>query len=780
MAPPRSVRSRARVAFAALLLPIASWFALAGSSSLTVGADPGPAPTAQVGPSMRGPAITVPVAVTDALLAADWPAAATALVAAGPDAFQGSDRSDWAFLTAFALVRAKRASDAAPYLTLIEGSDDIPAAYVDLLRGEVSRAAGDNPAALAAFDLVPTGSAAWPRATIERAEVLRALSRTEEGFAAYAAMAERPDPAPGSAIALVALARRHGAGSPEAAPYIARLWTWYPRGGHVTDADALVASSGWKPSWQQAAIRAEILMDRKEMRSAIAALEGFEASERPPGLDDCRLRYVLGRSRVRTGDAAGGAKVLSGMEVCTGEAADYGAKGLYVLGQALLTLGRGAEAETAWLLLGSTFPGHAYADDGLTEAGLAALKRGDQARARTLVERAILDAPAGDTTAGAAFKVAFDLFLAGDTPSALALATRIAALPITGDWVGVQEARYWAARWKAYTAGPGASTKGTITSDPAAKAAAIAEFRALCLEVPEGFYAIQAWARLSELAPEVAAELAARPEGWRPADASAPWDVRAELVDQLAVREAASLARLGLIREAEATGAFRLDELTAEEIAWWYELRIASGDWLLAHDAFRQWLKGHPPASLGDQRGDVLRVAYPDRYLDEITKASEPYTRFEPRMLHALAREESNFNRTIQSKVGARGLTQLMPGTARETAGRLGITVAMSQLDDPYTNARLGAKYLDTTLGMFKGNPYLALAGYNAGPGRVGEWLGAWGNVPTDEFVERIPFTETRGYVKRVMGSWQIMRYWFDDGAAYPDLSAFIHQSKPG
>ena len=202
------------------------------------------------------------------------------------------------------------------------------------------------------------------------------------------------------------------------------------------------------------------------------------------------------------------------------------------------------------------------------------------------------------------------------------MSTLIATLPLTGDWVGVQEARYWSARWKGFSAGPGETTKGTVTTDPAAKAAAIQEFQALCTDVPEGFYAIQAWARLSELSPELAAEVTARPPGWKPADAAEPWDVRAYFVEQLAVRETASLARLGLIRESEANEVFPLDSLTPEEAAWWFELRIASGDWLLAHDAFRQWLKAHPPASLGDQRGDVLRIAYPDRYLAEITKAS--------------------------------------------------------------------------------------------------------------------------------------------------------------
>jgi soluble lytic murein transglycosylase len=82
-------------------------------------------------------------------------------------------------------------------------------------------------------------------------------------------------------------------------------------------------------------------------------------------------------------------------------------------------------------------------------------------------------------------------------------------------------------------------------------------------------------------------------------------------------------------------------------------------------------------------------------------------------------------------------------------------------------------------LNQVDGNPYLSLAAYNAGPGRVSQWKGRWGNIPTDEYIEQIPFKETRGYVKRVMGTWQLMRWHFDKGDPFVNLSKFNHHVEP-
>jgi soluble lytic murein transglycosylase len=124
-------------------------------------------------------------------------------------------------------------------------------------------------------------------------------------------------------------------------------------------------------------------------------------------------------------------------------------------------------------------------------------------------------------------------------------------------------------------------------------------------------------------------------------------------------------------------------------------------------------------------------------------------------MIHAIARQESQFDRKIVSRAGARGLMQLMPGTARETAGFIGVGYTASNLDDPAYNIRLGSWYFARLMDRYQGSFPLAVAAYNAGAGNVNKWLAANGDprVTGDilGWIEAIPFTETRGYVQRVL-----------------------------
>lgn len=120
----------------------------------------------------------------------------------------------------------------------------------------------------------------------------------------------------------------------------------------------------------------------------------------------------------------------------------------------------------------------------------------------------------------------------------------------------------------------------------------------------------------------------------------------------------------------------------------------------------------------------------------------------------AIARQESAWNPQAQSPVGATGLMQLMPATAKHTAQKQGISgyVNAGQLTNPVMNIELGTAYLDDVYQQFGNNRILASAAYNAGPSRVTRWLGnSAGRIDAVAFVESIPFAETRGYVKNVL-----------------------------
>ena len=162
----------------------------------------------------------------------------------------------------------------------------------------------------------------------------------------------------------------------------------------------------------------------------------------------------------------------------------------------------------------------------------------------------------------------------------------------------------------------------------------------------------------------------------------------------------------------------------------------------------------YPPSTLGPDRDRILEVAYPDRYWSLIQEVSAEYD-YDPRIFHALVREESGFNKDIRSWAGAKGLSQLMPATAKQVAGWLGRSVSSATIKDPELNLAIGSRYLHYLFDYFDNNAFLAVAGYNAGEGNVGKWVKRFGHIPSDEFVEHIPFRETRHYVKRVLGTYR-------------------------
>ncbi len=132
--------------------------------------------------------------------------------------------------------------------------------------------------------------------------------------------------------------------------------------------------------------------------------------------------------------------------------------------------------------------------------------------------------------------------------------------------------------------------------------------------------------------------------------------------------------------------------------------------------------------------------------------------------VYAVARQESRFDADAISSAGARGLMQLMPATAKETANRLGIGYSFGRLtSDPAYNALLGSTYLKAQLARYDGSLILAAGAYNAGAGNVNKWVTAFGNpsngsVDPVVWIELIPFVETRKYVQRVMANYMFYR----------------------
>ncbi|HEX9963987.1 MAG TPA: lytic transglycosylase domain-containing protein [Allosphingosinicella sp.] len=156
-------------------------------------------------------------------------------------------------------------------------------------------------------------------------------------------------------------------------------------------------------------------------------------------------------------------------------------------------------------------------------------------------------------------------------------------------------------------------------------------------------------------------------------------------------------------------------------------------------------------------------------------------------LAHGITRQESSFDRAAISHAGARGLMQLMPGTAREQAGKLGMSYDFTRLtSDPAYNVMLGTSYFERLLNQWGGNAPMAVASYNAGAGNVNKWVRANGDprggADIVTWIEAIPYSETRNYVQRVLENavvYDAIRA--QRGGARPNrLSYYLGKAGPG
>jgi soluble lytic murein transglycosylase len=154
--------------------------------------------------------------------------------------------------------------------------------------------------------------------------------------------------------------------------------------------------------------------------------------------------------------------------------------------------------------------------------------------------------------------------------------------------------------------------------------------------------------------------------------------------------------------------------------------------------------------------------------------------------IHAITRQESQFDRAAISHAGARGMMQLMPGTAREVAGKLGLSYdAGSLTTDTNYNMTLGSTYFQQMLRYYGGSYPLAVAAYNAGPGNVNKWLRANGDpraggIEMVDWIEAIPIFETKNYVQRVLENAVVYDTLRDQPLPQAPLSFYLGKRTPG
>ena len=218
----------------------------------------------------------------------------------------------------------------------------------------------------------------------------------------------------------------------------------------------------------------------------------------------------------------------------------------------------------------------------------------------------------------------------------------------------------------------------------------------------------------------------------------------------------------GIVRTEELLVANQLSDARRE---WNYvtrdfterQLQIAAS---LAH----QW-QWHDYAIRTIAKGNYfsdLSIRFPTPF-DNLVKRYASRRNLEPAFVYGIIRRESAFNPQARSPVGARGLMQLMPATARQVSRQLKLKSPSRQdLYTPSYNINLGSTYISDMLRKFNGHRALASAAYNAGPHRVKAWLPENNELPADVWIDTIPFTETREYVRAIMAYTALFEWKID------------------
>ncbi len=189
-------------------------------------------------------------------------------------------------------------------------------------------------------------------------------------------------------------------------------------------------------------------------------------------------------------------------------------------------------------------------------------------------------------------------------------------------------------------------------------------------------------------------------------------------------------------------------------VAW---IRLQQGRTGQAIFTMRRAFPFHTSATGDLLPREIWQIIYPLRFWDVVERYSEE-AKLDPYLVAALIRQESTFNPKIRSRAGARGLMQIMPATGKSIAREQRQRYRSADLYDPEVNIRFGTHYFRSMLNRFGGRVDYALASYNAGPHRVRAWTGMDLELDPEEFIEEIPFTETRNYVKLVLRNEMIYR----------------------
>jgi soluble lytic murein transglycosylase len=652
---------------------------------------------------------------------------------------------------------------------------------------------GDNAGAITWAGKVPPKTVPEAEAVLVKIDALVSEKRWAEVESETAGLLERFPQGPRRAEAtyrrgeaLEALQR-----SSEAAVLYQRLWAESPSEAWSTRAaERLEVLAAAAPAAEAARLRAHtagdwvqrgmVFFDRNqnsESESSFAA--ALTATGLDPGLE-CKARFHRAQSVWKQRQRARAIPLFKEAETACHAAGDSDllVKALYQGARCLASSGDKAGAMALYGRVENEYPAHSYADDARLRAAEVAVDMGDEALAETLLKEIPARYPQGDLVGEALWRLAFRAWRAGAWKDAHAyLDENLRRIPREEIWYAEGRALYW---------------KGRIYEKQGQPEDAKASYARAVRDYPLSVYALLSLERLRRDFPEVHAALLKElraPLSTRPHDDGWKFAPRPVFGDPTFLR-AVELARLGLGSDArrelarlgfsapESRDAARkgTPDADRDDIYWITAILLDRGRlWSASHAIPRYTLTSYRLEYPAGRRATEWRISYPRAYPELVSKNSQLNAVPEALQL-AIMREESAFNPRIESFANALGLTQMVVRTAQRFAT---YRVHRDTLLEPNRNLELGSKFLSFLLQHYGHAVPLAIAGYNAGEAAVDRWLKDNPSLELDEFLETIPYNETRNYTKRVLASFAAYSWLYFPAHPVPAISFALSAPVP-
>ena len=368
---------------------------------------------------------------SEALADRDHSKAADLLAAMDLSTLPGPTVGDHAFVLAWSLIRADRGTEAVQLLSRLESASVAPADYLALTRAEVHLAKASPVRAARELESIPEDSLLHARAGLVRAKSLSVSGRTRDAMAAYEALVERPDPAEGNNVALLALAKKRGLSNPDSQEFFRRLRAHYPLTSKAKKPRRNSSAKVWATN-ARSTERSRALMSASAWRSIMRFLGPIQSGLTTPTEINCEMVYILGRAYFKKNEVTKAAALLGPAgRRCNSATPDLGPKMLYLAGKSAERKKEWAAAAQHYLEIPRLYPDHSYADDGFALGGIAANEAGQTDKALDAWSTQVDRYPTGDNAGEAFWRLAWGAYLRGDTPAALSWAERtIRELPI--------------------------------------------------------------------------------------------------------------------------------------------------------------------------------------------------------------------------------------------------------------------------------------------------------------------------------------------------------------